>query len=87
MSYIGNRTTDAATSGPSGTDASKCRLRDQLQGKNEFSIGLCLLIGHGYGIPELFGCQTTLVHNGIDRLRPVVGPQNGIAPSFSKLTM
>lgn len=79
MSYIGNGTTADTIAASSGADASECRLCNQLQRENEFSVGLCLFIGHGYGIPELFGCQTTLVYNGIDRFQAVVGPQNGIA--------
>ena len=79
MSYIGNGTTADTIAATSGTDVSKCRLRDQLQGKNEFSIGLCLLIGNRYGIPELFGRETSFIDDRIDRLQPVVGSQNGIA--------
>ena len=56
-----------------------CGLGDHLQGKNEFSIGLCLLGSNRYGIPELFGRETSFIDDRIDRLQPVVGSQNGIA--------
>ena len=79
MSYIGNGTTADTIAATSGTDVSKCRLRDQLQGKNEFSIGLCLFIGYGYGISEIFGREASFIDDRIDRLQSVVGPQNGIA--------
>ena len=60
-------------------DSDDRSLCNQLQRENEFSVGLCLFIGYGYGIPELFGREASFIDDRIDRLQPVVGPQNGIA--------
>ena len=79
MSYIGNGTTADTIAATSGADASECRLCNQLQRENEFSVGLCLFIGNRYDIPELFGREASFIDDRIDRLQPVVGPQNGIA--------
>ena len=60
-------------------DSDDRSLCNQLQREYEFSVGLCLFIGYGYGIPELFGREASFIDDRIDRLQPVVGPQNGIA--------
>ena len=60
-------------------DSDDRSLCNQLQRENEFSVGLCLFIGNRYGIPEIFGREASFIDDRIDRLRPVVGSQNGIA--------
>ena len=85
--YIGNRATDTASSSPTGADASECRLCNHLQGEYQFTVRFGLLGSDRYGISEIFGREASFIDDRIDRLQPVVGPQNGIAPSFSKLTM
>ncbi len=79
MTYIGNRATDAATSGTTGADASECSLSDYLQRKYQFAVRFGLFGSDRYGIPEIFGRQASFIDDRIDRLQPVVGPQNSIA--------
>ena len=84
MFYIGNRATDAATSGTTGADASECSLSDYLQRKYQFAVRFGLFGSDRYGIPEIFGREASFIDDRIDRLQPVVGPQNGISPPRSR---
>ena len=87
MFYIGNRASDDAVSATAGIDTSDRGLCNHLQGEYQLTVRFGLFGSNRYGIPELFGREASFIDDRIDRLRPVVGPQNGIAPSFSKLTM
>ena len=52
---------------------------DHLQGKYQLTVRFGLLGSDRYGIPELFGREASFIDDRIDRLQPVVGPQNGLA--------
>ena len=54
-------------------------LGNYLQGEYQFTVRFGLLGSNRYGIPEIFGCEASFIDDRIDRLQPVVGPQNGIA--------
>ena len=60
-------------------DSNDRGLCNHLQGEYQFTVRFGLLGSNRYGIPEIFGREASFIDNRIDRLQPVVGPQNGIA--------
>ena len=60
-------------------DSDDRSLCNHLQGEYQFTVRFGLLGSDRYGIPELFGREASFIDDRIDRLQPVVGPQNGIA--------
>ena len=79
MFYIGNRASDDAVSATAGIDTSDRGLCNHLQGEYQLTVRFGLFGSNRYGIPELFGREASFIDDRIDRLQPVVGPQNGIA--------
>ena len=60
-------------------DSDDRSLCNHLQGEYQLTVRFGLLGSNRYGIPELFGREASFIDDRIDRLQPVVGPQNGIA--------